>query len=95
MNDINFVRASKQKKDDKEVEKLVNIVYHDDRYFIHEPKNSNEKEENIIDNHLWFIMKFMPKKRYEVKLGDVIRFGRIPFKVVRLVIDTLLEKEQR
>jgi hypothetical protein len=32
-------------------------------------------------------MKFMPKKCYNIKIDDVIRFGRIPFKVTKLVLD--------
>ena len=30
----------------------------------------------------------MPEKQIEVKEGDVIRFGRIPFKIAKLVLDT-------
>jgi hypothetical protein len=29
----------------------------------------------------------MPSKMCEVKLNDVIRFGRIPFKITKLVLD--------
>lgn len=70
----------------------MNIVYHQNNYYLFEPKNKDENEENIIDNHLWLIMKFMPKRRHPVSIGDVIRFGRIPFKVVRCVLD--VEKER-
>ena len=52
-----------------------------------EPKNDDEHEDNIIDNHLWLIMKFMPKKCHDISVSDVIRFGRIPFKVTKLVLD--------
>jgi hypothetical protein len=32
-------------------------------------------------------MKFMPKKTHEIRAGDVVRFGRIPFKITKLVMD--------
>jgi hypothetical protein len=38
-------------------------------------------------------MKFMPKKCHDVNLGDVIRFGRIPFKVSKLVVNVEKEKQ--
>jgi len=34
----------------------------------------------------------MPDKKIEVKEGDVIRFGRIPFKIAKLVLDPSLNK---
>ena len=49
--------------------------------------DKNEDEDNIIDNHLWLILRFMPKKCAKVQLYDVVRFGRIPFKVTTLVLD--------
>ena len=70
----------------------MNIVYHNDHYYLYQPKNINENEDNIIDNYLWLIMKFMPKKCHDVNLGDVIRFGRIPFKVAKLVLNVEKEK---
>ena len=70
----------------------MNIIYHDDFYYLYQPNNVNENEDNIIDNHLWLIMKFMPKKCHDVNLGDVIRFGRIPFKVTKLVVNVEKEK---
>ena len=38
-------------------------------------------------------MKYLPKRRHELKIGDVIRFGRIPFKVERLVLNPELEQK--
>jgi hypothetical protein len=35
----------------------------------------------------------MPKKGIEVKLNDVLRFGRIPFKITSLVLN-VKEKER-
>lgn len=77
----------------RDEKKLLNIIYHDGHYYLHEPRNKDENEDNIIDNHLWFIVKFMPKKYIEIGLGDVVRFGRIPFKVTKLVLD--VEKQQQ
>jgi hypothetical protein len=34
----------------------------------------------------------MPSKMCEVKLNDVIRFGRIPFKITKLVLDVKIDK---
>lgn len=73
----------------------MNIIYHNDNYYLYEPKNIDENEDNIIDNHLWLIMKFMPKKCHSVGLGDVIRFGRIPFKVAKLVLNVEKEKQDQ
>lgn len=65
----------------------MNIIYHNDRYYLFEPRNNKENTDNIIDNHLWLITRFMPNKQIEAKLGDVIRFGRIPFRVTKIVLD--------
>ena len=70
----------------------MNIVFHKGRYYLYEPKNKDEQEDNIIDNHLWLVMKYLPKKRHLVKIHDIIRFGRIPFKITKLVLDTEKEK---
>ena len=72
---------------------MINIIYHDQKYFAFEPWNDEENPDNIIDNHLWLILKFMPKKGIEVKLNDVLRFGRIPFKITSLVLN-VKEKER-
>eukprot|EP00347_Sterkiella_histriomuscorum_P015483 403356858 len=67
--------------------RLVNIIYHEGDYHLFEPKNKHTSKFNIIDNHLWLITKFMPNKTIEVKEGDVIRFGRIPFKIAKMHLD--------
>lgn len=94
MNDILFMQASdyKDKNDGPAQSKLVNIMYHNRKYFLYEPRNKNEDEDNIIDNHLWLVMKFLPKKRHEIKQGDIVRFGRIPFKMTKLVLDVSKEE---
>ena len=85
-NDIQFLKAS-EFKNDQNFDKLINIAYNEGKYILFEPKNDNEVEDNIIDNHLWLIMKFMPKKCHNINIDDVIRFGRIPFKVTKLILD--------
>ena len=57
-----------------------------------EPRNLKENPDNIIDNHLWLIMKYMPKRTHCLKTDDVIRFGRIPFRITKCVLD--VKKEQ-
>lgn len=88
-NDVLFMQASdfKDKNEGPSHNKLLNIMFHRGKYFLYEPKNKDEEDDNIIDNHLWLIMKFLPKKRYPIKQGDVVRFGRIPFKMTKCVLD--------
>jgi hypothetical protein len=79
----------KSEEDDEEKssgDKLVNFIYHEGNYFTMEGRNKDANKFNIIDNHLWYITKFMPNKQVEVKEGDVIRFGRIPFKIAKMVL---------
>lgn len=38
-------------------------------------------------------MKFLPNKSHELQIGDVVRFGRIPFKITKMVLDLKKEKE--
>mmetsp|Transcript_33673 Transcript_33673/g.52003 ORF Transcript_33673/g.52003 Transcript_33673/m.52003 type:complete len:196 (+) Transcript_33673:833-1420(+) len=99
-NDIVFKSASDfglrrqlSHKTDRDEDKLVNVMYHDHKYYLFEPRNEDENQDNIIDNHIWLIMKFMPKKQHEVGLGDTVRFGRIPFKISKLVLDVQRECE--
>jgi hypothetical protein len=73
----------------------LNIIYHQGSYYVYEPQNQKENEDNIIDNHLWLIMKFMPKKCHEITIGDVVRFGRIPFKVSKMVLNVDKEKQEK
>ena len=61
-------------------------MYHNGEYYLYEPCNKDQNKYNIIDNHLWLIAKFMPTNQVEVSEGDVIRFGRIPFKIAKLVL---------
>jgi hypothetical protein len=35
----------------------------------------------------------MPRKQHEVKVGDIVRFGRIPFKITKLVMDVEKSKQ--
>lgn len=72
-----------------EQQKLLNIVYHQGEYFVHEPsgdKRIPRDPDLIIDKHLWQILRFQPQQRSELQVNDVIRFGRVTFKVTELVI---------
>ena len=89
-NDILLQQAHEYKEKigfNRDEKKLLNIMFHDGHYYLNEPRNKHENVDNIIDNHLWFIVKFMPKKHIQIGLSDVVRFGRIPFKVAKLVLD--------
>ena len=64
--------------------KLVNVIYHNDRYYVQEPwadRKFSRAPEVVIDRHLWLILKYLPKQRLELNINDVIRFGRVSFKV--------------
>ena len=74
---------------DAERSKLVNVIYHNDRYYVQEPwadRKFSRAPEVVIDRHLWIILKYLPKQRLELKINDVIRFGRVSFKVTELVV---------
>ena len=78
---------SSSPKNDINQNKLANIIYHNGDYYFYEPCNTEQNKYNIIDNHLWLIARYMPNHHIEVQEGDVIRFGRIPFKIARLVLN--------
>ena len=40
----------------------------------------------IIEKHLWTVLKFLPKQRQQIFVNDIVRFGRVTFKVTELVI---------
>lgn len=70
VNDILFMQASeysltKSKKLDEKT--LMNIIYHEGKYSLYKPTNKDEAPDNIIDNFLWIVTKFMPNQMYEVK----------------------------
>ena len=49
---------------------------------------------NIIENYAWLITRFLPDKKCELLEGDVIRFGRIPFKITKLRLDMTVEDDE-
>lgn len=60
-------------------------MYNNKDYYIYHPGNVDKKSHvNQIDNFLWKIIKFAPLGTVKLKEGDVVRFGRIPFKVSRI-----------
>ena len=40
----------------------------------------------MIDKQAWLILSKLPRKNVEIYLNDVIRFGRVSFKVTELVL---------
>lgn len=81
--------SMRRKLIEAERKKLVNVIYHDKKYFVQEPwpdKVMKRDPDLIIEKHLWIILRFMPKMRTEIGLNDVIRFGRLTFKVTEFVI---------
>ena len=73
-------------------QRLLNIVY-SDGYHLYQPGLAANKH-NIIENSVWLITRFLPDKRCELLEGDVVRFGRIPFKITKLRVDLSVEDEE-
>jgi len=85
----NLSAADKKEVLEAESKKMINIMYHDGNYFIHEPfpdKHHKRDPDLIIEKHCWLVLKYLPKMRTEIRLNDVVRFGRVTFKVTELVI---------
>lgn len=79
----------RRKVAEAELRKLMNIIYHDEKYFVMEPfadKLLKNTTEVFIDRKIWLVIKFLPNSQTEVKIGDLIRFGRVTFKVTELVL---------
>ena len=72
---------------------MLNIIYNESKYYVFEPRNTHTNKYNIIDNHLWLITRFVSTKQVELKEGDVVRFGRIPFKIIKLVMNPETQNE--
>ena len=73
VNDILFMQASEfsltKSKSAKIIDEqtLLNVIYHEGKYQLYKPANKNETADNIIDNNLWIVTKYMPNKMYEVE----------------------------
>ena len=64
-------------------------MYHDSDYYISEPfpdKVHKRDPDVIVEKHIWLVLKYMKKMRKSIKTGDVVRFGRVTFKVTELVV---------
>lgn len=64
-------------------------MYNDGDYLISEPNSDKQivrDPDLIIEKHCWLIIKFLEQKKSPVVVNDVIRFGRVSFKVTELVI---------
>ena len=72
-----------------EAQKLMQIMYHDGNYYLHEPfpdKKHKRDPDLIIEKHCWLVLKYLQKMRSQVQINDVVRFGRVTFKVTELVL---------
>ena len=72
-----------------EKKKLINLVYHNGDYYVSEPNGDNyvpRDPDLIIEKHCWQIVKFLEGKKTKLLVNDVIRFGRVSFKVTELAI---------
>ena len=72
-----------------ESQKLMQIMYHDGYYYLHEPfpdKKHKRDPDLIIEKHCWLVLKYLQKMRSPIKINDVVRFGRVTFKVTELVL---------
>ena len=69
MHNLPISKDSKDEKKRKEVieaerSKLVNVMYHNNRYYVQEPwadRKFSRAPEVVIDKHLWLILKYLPK----------------------------------
>lgn len=69
--------------------KLLNLIYDKGDYYIHEPsgdKRVTRDPDLIIEKHCWFVLKFLDDQRLAVKQNDVVRFGRVTFKITEMAI---------
>lgn len=83
--------ASRSSRTHQEAEKkkLLNLVFHNGDYFVSEPSGDSyvpRDPDLIIEKHCWLIVKFLEGKRTKLTVNDVVRFGRVSFKVTELVI---------
>lgn len=84
-----MIPSQLQKVKETENNKLINVVYHEGEYYIHEPNGDKKVVRDpdlIIEKHIWTVLKFLPKSRQQIFVNDIVRFGRVTFKVTELVI---------
>ena len=81
--------AKRKAQMEAESKKLMNVMFHNGAYYVHEPfpdKQHKRDPDLIIEKHCWLVVKYLQKMRAPIKMGDVVRFGRVTFKVTELVI---------
>ena len=68
---------------------LLAIVYHQGQYFLtRSAKQVKPTYISMIETHPWWVCRYMPRERCHLRENDVIRFGRISFKVTRIRFKT-------
>ena len=74
-------------------------MYHNGDYFLQEPFPDaiiKREPDMIIEKLCWKVLKFMPQSKDTVQWNDVLRFGRVTFKVTELVLtQDEIEKAQK
>jgi hypothetical protein len=90
LGDISCVKPSEYNEVQlKKSQKLLNVIYNNGDYYLYKPGNPDKRSHiNQIDNFLWQIIKFSDSKTARMAEGDIVRFGRIPFKVSRICLST-------
>ncbi|CDW85034.1 fha domain [Stylonychia lemnae] len=74
--------------------RLLNIIYHDKQYYVAEQPQKPVEKTEAYDCNIWLMPRYMPKvilvfkfqREIEISEGDIIRMGRIPFKITKLVL---------
>ena len=67
----------------------MNLVFHSGSYFVSEPNGDTyvpRDPDLVIEKLCWLIVKFLDGKRTKLSVNDVVRFGRVSFKVTELAI---------
>lgn len=75
-------------------DKLINIVYNKSVYYLCRPGNLDKNSHvSLIENYAWLVAQYMPQSRVKLVEGDIVRFGRIPFQLSKIVLKS--DRKQR
>ena len=65
---------------------LFHLIFHEGKYFAAHPGNKLKEPVTLncsIDQSCWLTINKMPKSQYELTVGDVVRFGRICYRITQ------------